>query len=63
MPDQIGTVIEVLVLVGLALVFALSMWRASKRSDNPKTDDQNPGDNSVSHGGSVESGGDFRGGD
>ena len=48
MPEQIGPVIEVLVLFGLALAFALSMWRASRRPDNPNADDKAPGDTSAS---------------
>jgi hypothetical protein len=64
MPEQIGPVIEVLVLFGLALAFALSMWRASRRPDNPNADDKAPGDTSASASGdSVLGGGDFRGGD
>ena len=57
MLEHFGPVFAAVVFIGLAVAFVTSLWRASKRPDNPKKDDQDPGDNSVSHGGSVLGGG------
>jgi hypothetical protein len=50
MLEQLGPVFAALVVIGLVVAFVVSMWRASKRPDNPKKDDRMaaPGDNSWS---------------